>query len=70
MIDIPTNIKIQISEKNMSKILKHRFWEKNNKESIILIDEIGFDNFTFKKLGERIGSKVRFTAILKTNINF
>jgi hypothetical protein len=29
----------------MSKILKHRFWEKNNKESIILIDEIGFDNF-------------------------
>jgi hypothetical protein len=34
----------------MSKILKHRFWEKNNK-SIILIDEIGFDNFTFKKLG-------------------
>ncbi len=26
------------------------------KESIILIDEIGFDHFTFKKLGERIGS--------------
>jgi len=25
-------------------------------ESIILIDEIGFENFTFKKLGERIGS--------------
>ena len=25
-------------------------------QSIILIDEIGFDNFTFKKLGERIGS--------------
>jgi Leucine-rich repeat (LRR) protein len=31
MIDIPTNIKIQISEKYLSKILKHRFWEKNNK---------------------------------------
>jgi len=26
------------------------------KESIILIDDIGFDNFTFKKLGEKIGS--------------
>jgi len=25
-------------------------------ESILLIDEIGFDHFTFKKLGERIGS--------------
>jgi len=25
-------------------------------ESIILMDEIGFENFTFKKLGERIGS--------------
>ncbi len=25
-------------------------------QSIILIDEIGFDNFTFKKLGEKIGS--------------
>ena len=25
-------------------------------QSILLIDEIGFDNFTFKKLGERIGS--------------
>ena len=29
------------------KIIKH---------SIFLIDEIGFDNFTFKKLGEKIGS--------------
>jgi len=26
------------------------------KESIIIIDQIGFDNFTFKKLGEKIGS--------------
>lgn len=26
------------------------------KESIFLIDEIGFENFTFKKLGEKIGS--------------
>lgn len=25
-------------------------------ESILLIDELGFDHFTFKKLGERIGS--------------
>ncbi|OYQ33142.1 TetR family transcriptional regulator [Flavobacterium cyanobacteriorum] len=26
------------------------------RESILLIDEVGFENFTFKKLGERIGS--------------
>ncbi len=26
------------------------------RESILLIDEIGFENFTFKKLGEKIGS--------------
>ena len=25
-------------------------------ESVLLIDEMGFEQFTFKKLGERIGS--------------
>jgi hypothetical protein len=31
-------------------------------ESIHLIDELGFDHFTFKKLGERIGSNERQTS--------
>ena len=30
--------------------------EKIIEKSILLIDEIGFENFTFKKLGEQIGS--------------
>lgn len=57
MNTILSNLKIQINEKIFvknpetsdlgKKILKH---------SILLIDEIGFDNFTFKKLGEKIGS--------------
>ena len=57
MIDIPTNIKIQISEKIFVKDPETSILGKKIiKESIILIEEIGFDNFTFKKLGERIGS--------------
>jgi AcrR family transcriptional regulator len=57
MIDIPTNIKIQISDKIFVKDPETSILGKKIiKESIILIDEIGFDNFTFKKLGERIGS--------------
>lgn len=57
MIDIPTNIKIQISDKIYVKDPETSvLGKKIIKESIILIDEIGFDNFTFKKLGERIGS--------------
>lgn len=57
MIDIPTNIKIQIPDKIFVKDPETSILGKKIiKESIILIDEIGFDNFTFKKLGERIGS--------------
>ncbi|MDG2431379.1 TetR/AcrR family transcriptional regulator [Flavobacterium sp.] len=57
MIDIPTNIKIQIPEKIFVKDPETSvLGKKIIKESIILIDEIGFDTFTFKKLGERIGS--------------
>jgi AcrR family transcriptional regulator len=57
MNSVLANFKIQINDKIYvkdpetsdlgKKILEH---------SIILIDEIGFDNFTFKKLGEKIGS--------------
>ncbi|WP_445453842.1 TetR/AcrR family transcriptional regulator [Flavobacterium sp. 25HG05S-40] len=51
------SLKIQINEKIFvkdpeSSILGKKIIE----ESIILIDEIGFEDFTFKKLGERIGS--------------
>lgn len=57
MDQLLTNIKIQVNDKFYvkdpettdlgRKILKH---------SLIIMDEIGFDNFTFKKLGEQIGS--------------
>ena len=50
-------IKIQISDKIFVKDPEtSALGKKILKESIILIDEKGFDNFTFKKLGERIGS--------------
>lgn len=52
-----SNIKIQVNEKIYVKdpetsILGKKIIEK----SILLIDEIGFDDFTFKKLGEKIAS--------------
>jgi AcrR family transcriptional regulator len=50
-IIISVNNKLYVKNPETSdlgkKIIEH---------SIILIDEIGFENFTFKKLGERIGS--------------
>jgi hypothetical protein len=66
-----TNIKFKISDKIFVKDPEtSALGKKIIKESIILIDE-GFDNFTFKKLGERIGSmKVRFTGILRTSTNY
>ena len=57
MHNLITNIKIQISDKIFVKDPEtSALGKKIIKESIILIDEKGFDNFTFKKLGERIGS--------------
>ena len=52
-----SNLKIQVNEKIYVKdpetsVLGKRIIQ----ESIILIDEIGFEDFTFRKLGERIGS--------------
>lgn len=57
MRDLFTNIKIQVNEKIYLKdpetsILGKRIIQ----ESILLMDEIGFDHFTFKKLGEKISS--------------
>ncbi|HSN47707.1 MAG TPA: TetR/AcrR family transcriptional regulator [Flavobacterium sp.] len=45
------NAKIFVKDPETSALGK-----KIVEQSILLIDEIGFDNFTFKKLGEKIGS--------------
>ena len=57
MINLLSNLKIAVPEKIYvkdpeSSILGKRIIE----HSIILINDIGFDSFTFKKLGEKIGS--------------
>ena len=50
-LKIQVNPKIYLKDPQTSKLGR-----KIVQESIKLIDEVGFDNFTFKKLGERIGS--------------
>ena len=57
MEQILSNIKIQVNEKLYVKDPEtSTLGKKIIQESIILIDQIGFEDFTFKKLGERIGS--------------
>jgi len=57
MNSILTNLKIQVNEKIYVKDPEtSTLGKKIIQESIILMDEIGFEDFTFKKLGERIGS--------------
>jgi AcrR family transcriptional regulator len=57
MQTILSNIKIQVNEKIFVKDPEtSALGKKIIQNSILLIDEIGFDNFTFKKLGELIGS--------------
>jgi AcrR family transcriptional regulator len=52
-----SNLKIQVNEKIYVKDPETSALGKRIvQQSIYLIDEIGFDNFTFKKLGEKIGS--------------
>ena len=52
-----TNIKIQVNEKIYIKDPETSvLGKKIIEQSILLIDEIGFELFTFKKLGERIES--------------
>jgi AcrR family transcriptional regulator len=54
---ILSNLKIQVNEKIYVKDPEtSKLGRKIIQFSILLIDEIGFDNFTFKKLGELIGS--------------
>ncbi|MDI6031993.1 TetR/AcrR family transcriptional regulator [Flavobacterium sp. LB2P84] len=57
MNTILSNLKIQVNEKIYVKDPETSpLGKKIVEQSILLIDEIGFDNFTFKKLGEKIGS--------------
>ncbi len=57
MQEILSNITVSVNEKLYVKNPETSdLGKKIIEKSIILIDEIGFENFTFKKLGERIGS--------------
>ena len=57
MSTILSNIKIQVNEKLYVKDPETSdLGKKIIENSILLIDEIGIEHFTFKKLGERIGS--------------
>ena len=57
MNTVIANFKIQINDKIYVKDPETSdLGRKILEQSIILIDKIGFDNFTFKKLGEKIGS--------------
>lgn len=57
MNTILSNLKIQVNEKIYVKDPETSpLGKKIIQKSILLIDEIGFDNFTFKKLGKEIES--------------
>jgi AcrR family transcriptional regulator len=57
MDTILTNIKVSVNNKLYNKDPESsELGKKILSNSIELINEIGFDSFTFKKLGERIGS--------------
>lgn len=57
MKSLLSNLKISVPDKIFIKDPESSNLGKRIIEhSILLIDEIGFDNFTFKKLGEKIGS--------------
>lgn len=57
MNTVLSNLKIQINEKIYVKDPESSaLGKKIIEQSILLIHEIGFDNFTFKKLGEKIKS--------------
>jgi AcrR family transcriptional regulator len=57
MKNLLLSLKIQVNDKIYVKDPEtSSLGRKIIQESILLIDEIGFENFTFKKLGERIGS--------------
>ncbi|WP_411768658.1 TetR/AcrR family transcriptional regulator [Winogradskyella sp. A3E31] len=57
MINLLSNLKIAVPDKIFIKDPESSDLGKRIiQNSIVLIDDIGFDNFTFKKLGAKIGS--------------
>uniref|UniRef100_UPI004049E695 TetR/AcrR family transcriptional regulator n=1 Tax=Flavobacterium sp. TaxID=239 RepID=UPI004049E695 len=57
MEHILSSIKVQVNEKIFIKDPEtSELGRKIIEQSIVLIDELGFENYTFKKLGEKIGS--------------
>ena len=57
MQNILSNIIISVNDKLYVKNPEtSELGKKIIEQSILLIDEIGFENFTFKKLGEKISS--------------
>ena len=57
MQELQTNIQFKINEKLFLKNPESSpLGKKILEESILLLNEIGFDNFTFRKLGDKIGS--------------
>lgn len=57
MNNLLLSLKIQVNDKIFVKDPEtSSLGRRIIQESILLIDDIGFENFTFKKLGERIGS--------------
>lgn len=57
MKELLSNIKISVNEKIFLKDPESsKLGKRIIEESILLINDIGFDSFTFKKLGQKIGS--------------
>lgn len=57
MINLLSNLKISVPDKIFIKDPESsKLGKRIIEHSILLIDEIGFDSFTFKKLGQEIGS--------------
>jgi len=57
MVNLLSNIKISVPDKIFIKDPESsKLGKKIIEHSILLIDKIGFDSFTFKKLGQQIGS--------------
>ncbi|MFD2543543.1 TetR/AcrR family transcriptional regulator [Lacinutrix gracilariae] len=57
MINLLSNLKINVPEKIYLKDPESsKLGRRIIEQSILLIDEIGFDSYTFKKLGVKIGS--------------
>ena len=59
------SVKLEIDEKLYVKDPESSdLGKKIVEQSILLIDEIGFESFTFKKLGVRIHSNIQYNYIL------